>query len=114
MCIIDDNTDDMQNSKRAWKGHSTKTGTTAISLSGLDIEDLFIKVDIGDGNITSINIPRTAMDAGNTYYRLGGYQEASSFQLTIVRVSKSEVALHSNFINGTNATATSFISVYYR
>ena len=81
----------------------------------MDIEDLFIKVNIGSGgNMTSMSIPGTALGVAGEYFRLGGYQASDNFQLTIVQVSKSEVALNSNYINGNDVRNSSIISVYYR
>ena len=100
--------------EQKWKGFQSATGTTAIDISGLHIEELFVKINIGSGgNITSITLPGTALGAVENY-RLGGYRSSSDAQLTIVQISQTAVKLISNWINGNDVLSTSITSVYYR
>ena len=101
--------------ERKWKGFQSETGSTAISLSGLDIEELFVKVNIGSGgNMTSITLPVTSLGVNAENYRLGGYRGSGDAQLTIVQISRTAVKLISNWINGNDVLSTSITSVYYR
>lgn len=102
-------------SERKWNGFQSATGTTSINISGLDAEELFVKINIGSGgNMTSLSIPMTALPTTVENYRLGGYRSSSDAQLTIMQISRTSIKLLSNWINGSDVTSTSIISVYYR
>ena len=101
--------------ERKWKGFQSVTGATSINISGLDIDELFVKINIGSGgNMTSITIPGTALGVSAENFRLGGYRGSNDAQLTTVQISRTFVKTINNWINGNDVLSTTITSVYYR
>ena len=96
-----------------WKGFASTTGTVPIDISQLNAKELLIKVDY-DHNVVYAMVPRMAISADGEQWRLGGFHEALDCQMARIAISLTSVALAMNFINGSDFTSSSTLSVYYR
>lgn len=101
-------------SARQWQGFQSKTGTATIDISGLDYEELYIKVTITGNNVGGIYLPKTTLPSSVEYYRFGGWQANTNNELVILAVSSNSVSLNTAYINGGIYTSSAITSVYYR
>lgn len=97
-----------------WTLAGTQTGSTPITEPTTYSEvDIIVNVDNGDNIMLSITIPKIAMASGQTY-RAGHYESASSNSCCYVDYASGQFTLAKAFVNGSDKTSNSTISVYYR
>lgn len=104
------------NSDRDWTLVDTKTGTTAIDITGSDAKEFIalVALDGDDTSLFQISIPAVCLTGTAKAFRTGMYASATNNAFVRVNASNTSINLQSVIGGGSDYTSTSTIELYAR